>query len=135
MLCRVSSCGTRQNLLCRVSNRKALGKEDSLSSARTRLSAKITAVSFRRPLTVLCREPLFAECRALGKEIFAECTADSPTLGKRRRYREQDFAEYGTRQRLLCRVSDKKHSTKARIPIVALIDLDITHIHSFFLCV
>ena len=91
MLCRVSSCGTRQNLLCRVSNRKALGKEDSLSSARTRLSAKITAVSFRRPLTVLCREPLFAECPALGKEIFPECTADSPTLGKRRRYQEQNF--------------------------------------------
>jgi hypothetical protein len=53
--------------------RGALGKEDSLSSAKTLLSAKITAVRFRRRLTVLCREPRFAECLALGKGIFAEC--------------------------------------------------------------
>jgi hypothetical protein len=40
--------------------------------------------------------------------------AESHALGKRLRYREQDFAEYGTRQRLLCRAPDKKHSTKRR---------------------
>jgi hypothetical protein len=53
--------------------RGALGKEDSLLSGRTWLSAKVTAVSFRRRLTALCRELHFAECFALGKEIFAEC--------------------------------------------------------------
>jgi hypothetical protein len=37
---------------------------------------------------------------------------ESPALGKRGRYREQDFAECGTWQRLFCRVLDKKHSTK-----------------------
>jgi hypothetical protein len=61
-------------MLCRVSNKGALGKEDSLTSASTRLSANVTAVSFRRPLVVLCRESFFAECRTLGKEIFVECT-------------------------------------------------------------
>jgi hypothetical protein len=50
----------------------------------------------------------FAECLTLGKDVFAEC----PALGKRARYREQDFAECGSRQRLICRVSDKKHSAK-----------------------
>jgi hypothetical protein len=50
-------------------------------------------------------------CRVLG---CAEC----PTLGKLALYRAQDFAESGARQSLLCRVPDKKHSTKARIPVV-----------------
>jgi hypothetical protein len=40
--------------------------------------------------------------------------AERLTLGKHRRYREQDFAECHTRQRLLYRVPDKKHSTKRR---------------------
>jgi hypothetical protein len=53
--------------------RGALGREDSLPSARTFLSVKVTVVSFRRRLTALCREPPFAKCLALGKEIFAEC--------------------------------------------------------------
>jgi hypothetical protein len=59
----------------------------------------------------------FAECLALGKEIFAECIyfcAESPALGKRVYYRELDFAEYGTRQSILCRIPDKKHSAKRR---------------------
>jgi hypothetical protein len=47
--------------------------------------------------TCLCRVSFCAEC---------------PTLGKRARRREQDFAECGSRQRLLCRVPEKKHSTK-----------------------
>jgi hypothetical protein len=53
--------------------RGALDKEASLSSARTRLSAKITTVSFRRQLTALCRALPFAECLALGKDVFTEC--------------------------------------------------------------
>jgi hypothetical protein len=39
---------------------------------------------------------------------YAEC----PTLGKLALYRAQDVAECGTRQSLLCRVPDKKHSAK-----------------------
>jgi hypothetical protein len=66
--------------------RRALGKpystkcqtvgtrqKEPLLSARTRLSAKITAVSFTRRLATVCRAPPFAECLILGKEIFAEC--------------------------------------------------------------
>jgi hypothetical protein len=38
--------------------------------------------------------------------------AECPTLGKLALYRAQDVAECGTRQSLLCRVPDKKHSAK-----------------------
>jgi hypothetical protein len=58
----VSKASTRHSLLCRVSKRGALDKEDSLPSARTRRSAKITAVSFTRRLTVVCWAPSFVEC-------------------------------------------------------------------------
>jgi hypothetical protein len=51
----------------------ALGKEDPLPSARTRLSAKIRVVSFRRRLTAICRVLPFAEYLALSKNVFAEC--------------------------------------------------------------
>jgi hypothetical protein len=44
--------------------------------------------------------------------------ADSPALGKCGHYREHDFVQCGTRQRLLCRVPDKKHSTKSQILVV-----------------
>jgi hypothetical protein len=67
-------------------------------------------VSYRRSLVAHCRAPPFAECLALDKDFFAE----SPALGKRSRYREKDFAECGTRQKLLCRVLDKKHTAKRR---------------------
>jgi hypothetical protein len=43
-------------------------------SKRRQLSTKVTVVSFTRWLTVVCRVPHFAECLALGKESFAECT-------------------------------------------------------------
>jgi hypothetical protein len=49
-----------------------LGKEASLPRAKTRLSAKIMAVSYRRLLMALCRAPPFVECLALGKDFFAE---------------------------------------------------------------
>jgi hypothetical protein len=52
---------------------EALDKVAALPSAKSRLSAKITDVSYRRLLTVLCRAWVFAECLALGKEVFAEC--------------------------------------------------------------
>jgi hypothetical protein len=35
--------------------------------------AKLTAISYRRLLTALCRAPSFAECLVLSKDIFAEC--------------------------------------------------------------
>jgi hypothetical protein len=47
--------------------------------------------------TSLCRVSFCAECPALGKES---------------RCRESSFTECGTRQILLCRVPDKRHSTK-----------------------
>jgi hypothetical protein len=50
-----------------------LDKEASLPSANFRRSAKLTAVGYRRLLTALCRVSPFAECLALGKDIFAEC--------------------------------------------------------------
>jgi hypothetical protein len=43
----------------------------SLSSANFWRSANLTAVSYRRLLTALGRAPPFAECLALGKDIFA----------------------------------------------------------------
>jgi hypothetical protein len=109
--------------------REALGKEDSLPSARFRLSVKVTAVSFRRRLAALCREPPFAECLALGKDFFAECnpvprvmlsantivtesrTLPSVVLGK------DFFVEClieSTRQSV-------EHSVKARIPVVTVV--------------
>jgi hypothetical protein len=63
--------------------------------------------------------------------IYAEC----PTLDKRGRYLECDFAECGTRQIVLCRVPDKKHSTKRRhsawsqIPVVHALHIKLK---SFF---
>jgi hypothetical protein len=38
--------------------------------------------------------------------------AECPALGKQALYRAQDFAKCGARQRLFCRVPDKKHSAK-----------------------
>jgi hypothetical protein len=39
---------------------------------------------------------------------------ETTALGKRGRYREQNFVVYGTRQRLICRVPEKKYSVKYR---------------------
>jgi hypothetical protein len=87
----------------------ALGKEDSLPSANPRLSAKTDGRQLWdgrwRPfaerhlcrVTCLCRVGSCAECPALGKE--ARC-------------REPSFTECGSRQSLLCRVPDKRHSAK-----------------------
>jgi hypothetical protein len=52
---------------------EALDKVAALSSAKSRLSAKIMVVSYKRLLTALCRASAFAECLVLGKEVFAEC--------------------------------------------------------------
>jgi hypothetical protein len=99
VLCRVSRNDTRQRSLCRVSASLTLGKEASLPSANARPSAKVNGRQLWMALLALCR-------------VYS--CAESPMLGKRARYWEQDFAECGTRQRVLCRVPDKKHSTKRR---------------------
>jgi hypothetical protein len=48
-------------------------KVASLPSAKARPSANLTAISYRRPLTALCRAWPFAECSAPGKADFPEC--------------------------------------------------------------
>jgi hypothetical protein len=54
---------------------------------------------FDTPQRGRCRVSAYAECR---------------TLGKRCRCRDCFIVECGTRQIILCRVPDKKHSTKRR---------------------
>jgi hypothetical protein len=125
ILCLVSNWGLAKLALSSV-KQGALGKEDSLPSAKTQLSGKVTAVSFRWRLTTLCREPPFAECLALGKEIFAECipvprvllsanavvtesrTLPSAALGK------DFFAKCSTKNTR----QSAEHSAKTRIPVV-----------------
>jgi hypothetical protein len=70
---------------------EALGKVAYLSSAKVRRSTNITTVSYRRLLTVLCRAPSFVKCLTLNK---VSSYAESPALGKRGRYREEDFTEF-----------------------------------------
>jgi hypothetical protein len=72
MLARLILLGQDRQALPSV-ERGALDKEDSWPSARTWLSAKITAVSFRRRLMPLCRALPFVECLALDKDIFTKC--------------------------------------------------------------
>jgi hypothetical protein len=92
-----------------------LGKEASLPSTNSRRSAKITAVSYRRLLTALCRELLFAECLALQRFLCrVYFCAKHPTLGKHARYREQVFAECPTKSTR----QSAEHSAKSRIPVV-----------------
>jgi hypothetical protein len=51
--------------------RQTLGKAASLTSVEARRSTKITVVSFRRPLTALCRGPLFAECISVPRALLS----------------------------------------------------------------
>jgi hypothetical protein len=53
--------------------RRTFGKEAFLPNAKAWRSVKMTAIRFRRLLTVLCRALPFVECLALGKYFFAEC--------------------------------------------------------------
>jgi hypothetical protein len=124
MLCRVSWEDTRQGVLCRVphiwhSAKKPLCRVPILGSRQ-----RLTAVSFRTAADGPMPSATFAECLTLGKHVFAECgpvpsvlhsvkrlvtesqTLPSAALGK------AFFAECGSRQSLLCRVPDKRHSAK-----------------------
>jgi hypothetical protein len=92
ILCRVSriTLGTVCSVECQTG---ALGKEASLTSARTRLSTKITVVSFRRLPSAAFHRVFGTRQRFLCRVYFC---AESPALGKRGRYREQDFTECST---------------------------------------
>jgi hypothetical protein len=59
---------------------ETLGKVASPPSANARRSVKITTVSYRRLLTVLCRASLSVQCLPLGKAVFAECLPVSRVL-------------------------------------------------------
>jgi hypothetical protein len=89
----------------------------------TRLSANVTTVTFRRWLTVLCRESLFVECRALDSTpvprvllsanafVTESRTLPSTVLDK------GFFAECPTKSTR----QNAEHSAKARIPVVVTI--------------
>jgi hypothetical protein len=113
---------------------ETLGKVGSLPSAKARHSVKLTAVSYRRLLTALCRASPFTECSALGKAVFAEClpvqrillsinvvvinsrTLPSVTLGK------EFFAKCPTKSTR----QSAQHSAKSRILVVILTILKTT---------
>jgi hypothetical protein len=97
-------CGTRQRILFAECQQLALGKDWRASAGGW-------------PLTALCREPPLPSVwpsanMSLPSASCAECSA----LGKGYLCREPKFTESGTRQRLLCRVPDKKHSAKPPAP-------------------
>jgi hypothetical protein len=61
-------------------------------------------------------QPLTAFCRVFDTRQTCLCRVRScvecPALGKGALCREPNFTECGTRQSLICRVPDKRHSTK-----------------------
>jgi hypothetical protein len=114
MVCRVSIEDTRQGLLCRVPNTRHSAKNPLCRVPVLGSRQRLTAVSFRTAANGPLPSAFFAECLTLGKHVFAECgsCAECPALDKEARYREPNFAECGSRQILLCRVPDKRHSAK-----------------------
>jgi hypothetical protein len=109
ILCRVSRDDTRQRVLCRVldvwhSAKKSLCRVPDFGSWQ-----RLTAVSFGTAVDGPLPRAPFAECLTLGKLVFAECR---PVPSVQPLCREPNFTECGTRQSLLCRVPDKRHSAK-----------------------
>jgi hypothetical protein len=99
ILCRVSREDTRQSVLCLV---PTLGSRQ-----------RLTAVSFGTAADGPLPSATFAECFTLGKRVcrVGSC-AECPALDKEALCREPNFTECGSRQSLLCRVPDKRHSAK-----------------------
>jgi hypothetical protein len=134
ILCRVSREDTRQRVLCRVptswhSAKKTLCRVPTHGSRQ-----RLTAVSSRtaaEALTALCRVFNTRETCLCRVGSYAEC----PALGKETRCREPNFIECGSRQSLLCRVPDKRHSAKrstlgkASIPIATNLHSTRAYVH------
>jgi hypothetical protein len=93
-----------KNILCRVSASWHSAKKPVCRVPTLGARQKLMVVSYRWLLTVLYRALLSPSVWHSTKI----CAYQSPALGKRVRYREQAFAEYATRQSILCRVPDKK---------------------------
>jgi hypothetical protein len=64
----------------RVSPGQTLVKVPSFPSVNVWRSIKITVVSYKRLLTVICRASSFAKCLALDKAVFTECLTVSRVL-------------------------------------------------------
>ena len=84
-----------KNNICRVPNSRHSAKKDVTKhryAGQPMPSACAFAESLALGKEVLCREPFFAECAALGKELFAECNSlPSAALGKEGICRVPDF--------------------------------------------
>jgi hypothetical protein len=94
--------GTRQRSFFVECQDSGLGQEND-RQLLTAVDGPLPSVAVRR---------VFGTWQRCLYRVFS--CAESLALGKHDRYREQDFAECGTRQRLLCQVPDKKHSAKHR---------------------
>jgi hypothetical protein len=93
------TCGTRQRRLFAECQNSALGEDNDRQL-------------YTAPDGPLPRATLHQVFGTRQRNLCRVCSyAESPALGKSRRYREQDFAECGTRP-------DKKHSAKTQIPVV-----------------
>jgi hypothetical protein len=93
-------CDTRQISLFTECQPLALGKDWRPSA-------------LGRPLTALCREPpLPSVWPSANLYLPSACCAECSALGKGSLCREPKFTECGTRQSFLCRVPDKKYSSK-----------------------
>jgi hypothetical protein len=110
----VSRDDTRQRMLCRVSTMWHLVKKTLCRVPAVGSRQRLTAVSSRTAADGPLPRAPFAECLTLGKLVFAECRP-VPSVQhsvKGALCREPNFTECGTRQSLLCRVPDKRHSAK-----------------------
>jgi hypothetical protein len=109
----VSRNDTRQSVLCREpgmwhSAKKTLCRVPAVGSRQ-----RLTAVSFETAADGPLPRTTFVECLTLGKLDFAESPcAECSALGKGALCRASNVTECGTRQTLLYRVPDKRHSAK-----------------------
>ena len=113
ILCRVSRDDTRQRMLCRVSTMWHSAKSKFAECQPLALGKDWRPSALGRPLTALCREPpLPSGWRSANLTLPRAPCAECSALGKGARCRASNFTECGTRQTLLCRVPNKRHSAK-----------------------
>jgi hypothetical protein len=89
----------------------AFRRRRHLLRVTTWYTAKITAVSYRILLTVLCRASSFDECLTLGKEVVVEYLSMPSVL----RSVNVVVAECPTK----CTRQNTEHLAKSRIPVVS----------------